>query len=57
MVGLYFWLRRILNYLVAVPMIGESILIRFMALMIFMAGGLAVLSSMLSAVSTIIFLR
>ncbi|MCD6413482.1 MAG: hypothetical protein J7L54_04995 [Elusimicrobia bacterium] len=51
--GMYFWLRRILVYLVNVPVIGEVVLLRFVSLMIFISAVLAVLSSMLSAVSTI----
>jgi ABC-2 type transport system permease protein len=51
--GMYFWLRRILVYLVNVPLIGEVVLLRFVSLMIFIGAVLAVLSSMLSAVSTI----
>ena len=53
MTGLYFWVRRIFLHLVSVPIIGEVVLVRFLALLIFIAGGMAVLSTMLSAVSTI----
>ena len=50
--GIYFWLKRIFIYITNVPLIGEDILVRFLSLMIFISGGVAVLSSLLSAVST-----
>lgn len=53
LVGIYFWIRRILTYIVSVPLIGEAVLIRFLSLMIFISGGVAVLSSLLAAISTI----
>jgi len=52
-VGIYFWIKRILTYIVSVPLIGEAVLIRFLSLMIFISGGVAVLSSLLAAISTI----
>ncbi|MFH1353133.1 MAG: hypothetical protein ABIH68_06145 [bacterium] len=50
--GIYFWLKRIFIYITNVPLIGEAVLVRFLSLMIFISGGVAVLSSLLSAIST-----
>ena len=53
MTGIYLWLKRIFTYIVNVPFFGEAILIRFLSILIFISGGIAVLSTVISATATI----